>query len=340
MRTLISHFFNEEYLLPWWVNHHKTLFERGILIDHGSTDGSVEVVKKLAPHWQIVRSKLSRFDVFLTDMEVMEYERSIGAGWKIVLNTTEFLMPALQLDEIEKNLISRNNKGCATTGYIMVDQQPDLEPSQGLALTTQKPFGFNETYFLNPKKRLYLGLPNVLSRCRFYHSLPVGMYKPGRHSSWHPSSEKIAPQLMVFHYGFCPWNKTYIARKLQIARKLGYNDKEMGWGSQHLKNENVLAGEYGRLKKVALDLNTEQAAGIALRYAEARWKRDGLETAKGNDYGVSTSNNSGPILEVFSNNIGPKDFPLFDKPRVESNLARGLGLVRRLFSKVYRSFGT
>ena len=38
-------FYNEEYLLPWWLAHHTKLFDHGILINKGSTDRSVEICK-------------------------------------------------------------------------------------------------------------------------------------------------------------------------------------------------------------------------------------------------------------------------------------------------------
>ncbi|MCA3390648.1 MAG: glycosyltransferase family 2 protein, partial [Roseomonas sp.] len=40
MRSVICHFFNEAYLLPWWLKHHVPIFDHGVMIDHGSTDGS------------------------------------------------------------------------------------------------------------------------------------------------------------------------------------------------------------------------------------------------------------------------------------------------------------
>jgi hypothetical protein len=33
MITLLSHFYNEEYLLPFWIEHHKKQFDYAILID-------------------------------------------------------------------------------------------------------------------------------------------------------------------------------------------------------------------------------------------------------------------------------------------------------------------
>ena len=33
MRVVVSHFFNEAYLLPWWLRHHRDVFDHGVLID-------------------------------------------------------------------------------------------------------------------------------------------------------------------------------------------------------------------------------------------------------------------------------------------------------------------
>ena len=54
------------------------------------TDRSVEICKTFAPNWEIRNSKSLEFDAYLVDQEVMEIEREI-TGWKMVLNTTEFL---------------------------------------------------------------------------------------------------------------------------------------------------------------------------------------------------------------------------------------------------------
>ena len=47
MRLVISHFFDEEFMLPWWLRHHRELFDHGILIDYASTDRSVEICREL-----------------------------------------------------------------------------------------------------------------------------------------------------------------------------------------------------------------------------------------------------------------------------------------------------
>ena len=47
--TLLTNIFNEEYLLPFWLNHHKNMFDEIIIIDYNSTDKSIEICKSICP---------------------------------------------------------------------------------------------------------------------------------------------------------------------------------------------------------------------------------------------------------------------------------------------------
>ena len=91
MKTVISHFYNEEYMLPWWLSHHRQYFDHGIMINYDSTDRSVEIIKEYCPTWEIVQSRNREFGAKACDAEVNDYERKVQ-GWKICLNTTEFLV--------------------------------------------------------------------------------------------------------------------------------------------------------------------------------------------------------------------------------------------------------
>ena len=78
--TVISHIFNEEYLLPFWLEYHSQIFDYGIIIDYCSTDSSIEIVKKFCPHWKIIKTKniidgKPLFDAKLVDDEVIEIEK-------------------------------------------------------------------------------------------------------------------------------------------------------------------------------------------------------------------------------------------------------------------------
>ncbi len=268
MRTVICHFFNEAYLLPWWLKHHLALFDHGIMIDHGSTDASSSIIREMAPHWRVVHSRLTQFDAYLTDFEVMEYERQLP-GWKMVLNVTEFVMSTVSLDIIENELTRMGRMGCAASGMFMVDHQPEILPTISMSLAVQKHWGLDDNAELQPQLRTALGLPPIPYRNRFFHRAEVGMYHPGRHKSFHPDSTFRLMDLMVFYFSFAPWNEEVIRRKTQIAAKLNPDDLQRGWGAQHLKKAEDLQRDYERLRTNATDLNLHQYASLAIARAGA-----------------------------------------------------------------------
>jgi len=45
--TLLTNVFNEEYLLPFFLHHHKKMFDEIIVIDYNSTDKSIGIVDVL-----------------------------------------------------------------------------------------------------------------------------------------------------------------------------------------------------------------------------------------------------------------------------------------------------
>lgn len=67
------------------------MFDHGIMINYNSTDSSVEIIKNICPDWTIIDSRNETFSAAEVDQEVMDIESNIK-GWKIALNTTEFLV--------------------------------------------------------------------------------------------------------------------------------------------------------------------------------------------------------------------------------------------------------
>jgi hypothetical protein len=271
VRTVICHFFNEAYLLPWWLKHHLALFDHGIMIDHGSTDSSLDIIREMAPNWRLVRSRLTHFDAYLTDFEVMSYEQELP-GWKMVVNVTEFVMPAMPLNNIEQELTRMGRAGCAASGFIIVDHQPEVNPRLCLSLPAQKHWGVDDNAELQPQLRVAHGQTPDPHRNRFFHRGIIGMYQPGRHMSFHPDSKFRVAELMVFHFGYAPWNEDVLRRKTQIAAKLNSEDLQRGWGLQHLKKIEELQQDYDRIRVNAIDLNSHLQASRAIAYVSELFK--------------------------------------------------------------------
>lgn len=242
MRTLITHFYNEEYLLPFWIKHHREVFDSAILINYKSTDNSLRLIKKLAPNsWRVVDSVNENFDAQLCDLEVMQYEKLVE-GWKIALNVTEFFVcPNLEL--IEQECEKKEINGFRSSGIVMVDDQVGSEINPNIPLVDQKRFGFLESSFdFSAHNLAWYSEP---SRGRIYHKCKTGLYFPGRHKSFLSKIPQISDSAYTLWYGFSPWNQEFLKRKKQISQKLDPADIKRGWGMQH-------SLDYSDLNKIKL----------------------------------------------------------------------------------------
>ena len=187
------------------------IFPHGILINYGSTDRSVEIIKKLCPLWEIRDSRNSQFGALSVDAEVMEIEQTIS-GFKMALNTTEFLIPGSYLYDRVKTA----EPSCfELPRIVMVDENPEQVPTYELPLTEQKITAAGEL------------------AVRYLHNYPDGAYHVGRHINNRPSSGRI-PEAMVLWYGYAPYTEEFIQRKLQIAAMIPDGDRAQGFGFQHL----------------------------------------------------------------------------------------------------------
>ena len=166
--TLLSHIYNEEYLLPFWLQHHKDMFDEIIIIDYNSTDRSVEICKTICPDCKIITSRNENFDATLVDKEVMDIENTIE-GIKIVLNTTEFLFCDKPLKD------------------LFIDYE---HYAISLSINMISPYS-NSWFEVNDCNELFTNLFDSSIRfhydrsTRFIHNFRNGNYTIGRHSTNH-----------------------------------------------------------------------------------------------------------------------------------------------------------
>lgn len=218
MKTVITHFFNESYLLPWWLEHHKKMFDMGILIDYHSTDDSVEIIKSICPHWQIFTSGFSHFDAENCDYEVEFYERQI-TGYRIALTTTEFLVG--NIDKLTLDTTARVQWYVPCIRFTDWDLERQLDRS--MPLWTQLKNGLD--YKKYPEANL----------CRSLHNFNDIKYKTGRHYTPYNTEDCI-----IFHYAHCIVGQPMLDRRLQIQHKISQRDKEKKLGSHHYVDNNGL----------------------------------------------------------------------------------------------------
>ena len=207
--TLLSHFYNEEYLLPWWLTHHSKIFEDAILIDYSSTDNSVEIIKEYCPKWKVFKSENESFDAVKVDEEVMRYEEGIS-GYKICLNTTEFIYGNI-LSEIKNDYLNCFKIKCIS----IIDDNPNETLSYDDNILEKKKFGYPDG-------------------SRFLHNHPKGDYTTGRHGTYLPISGDLNAEIR--HFKYAPWNEQFIKRKLQISNRIPLSNIQNGMGGHHIWN--------------------------------------------------------------------------------------------------------
>lgn len=211
MKTVITHFYNEEYLLPWWLEHHKKLFDFGVLIDYHSTDRSVEICKEICPNWQVVKSMHTQFDSAACDYEVMFYENQLS-GWRIALTTTEFLVG--NVDLLAHNLPNKQQHIIPGIRFTKWDPTGSLDKNK--PLWEQIHTGIN--YYENP----------TAHQGRSFHNFSFLEYPVGRHY-WPPTTEAA----IIFHYANCLVGAPMLKRRLQIQHKISDRDREKLIGNHH-----------------------------------------------------------------------------------------------------------
>lgn len=212
--TVLTNIFNEEYLLPFWLQHHKDMFDHGIILDYNSTDRSVEICKAICPTWEIRTTRNSHFEALSIDLEFMELEQTIE-GVKVILNTTEFLLSERPIRDV---FLGFPNPVC-------------------LSMTCYSPYSLEKKETPKDHSELF---SNLLSEdvvfhkdrgIRQIHSFNHGYYTMGRHDTLHP---KIPIEDMyVIWFGYYPLNEQLLKRKLQIQENIPPIELEKKRGYHH-----------------------------------------------------------------------------------------------------------
>lgn len=228
-QVLISHFFNEEFLLPYFLRHHVPMFDHGVMINHCSTDSSVDIIKALAPGWEIVDTTLENFDAELNDREVESHEARFPDDWKVVLNVTEFIIHP-DLRWFLREQLKKNQHWVWMRDFGIVDTLEEQDkPVTDEPLWLQREHGFDA----------------ATVRSRMIHRYQHGDWILGRHSSHksrkHPGM--LTDEVLVLWYGWSPMSCCR-PRKLQIQTRIPEKDKALRRGVEHIQTPESLQETY------------------------------------------------------------------------------------------------
>lgn len=233
---LISHFYNESFLLPYWLQHHKSLFDHAVLIDYDSTDDSKEIIQSICPDWEVRQSKNKIFDAAHCDFEVMNVETEFPDAWKIILTTTEFLI----CRDLRKTLADTEKQGLWCPTFCVIDPKPNLHLEKNKPLVTQRSYG---------------NMQELKDRKRLIHKSFCGMYDVGRHDAILPETE-VTNDMYIMWFAWSPWPEVR-ERKLQIKFRMSQNDVNTFRGLQHLLTPEMIDQKYLNVAKTAYSIEDQ-----------------------------------------------------------------------------------
>ena len=227
-KTLLCHFYNEQWMLPWFLNHHKQIFDHGVMIDYHSTDHSVDLIREICPSWDIITSRNPNFQADTIDTEVNDIERDID-GWKICLNVTEQLIGNYTvMDKVDVDEIYVPSIFMIDTEYKTRAANPDFP----LYEQYQNGFSFKDSdrdFLERRSRRLHrTDIPYPTTSTR-------ECMAPGRHYNMYSDAD-----LAILYYGWCPFDQGQLNRKLQIQTQIPLIDRQLNRGFHHITNRETL----------------------------------------------------------------------------------------------------
>lgn len=226
---LYNHFKNEEILMRNWIRTHSPLCHKAILIDYGTTDKTIEIIKEEAPSsWEIVKSTNHYFDAELCDKEVQYYESFHKNDYNLALTCTEFLMsvnPKKTLMNINSNKFILPIRILYMNGEDPCDN-PSVPPID------------NYTSYIKQRYRFFYDLDKL--KCRYMHKgLTNYKYEIGRHKFREYDNDteflNISNEIYICKFAYTIFPEC-LERKLQFKNDIPQSDIDKGFGSQHVES--------------------------------------------------------------------------------------------------------
>ena len=208
--TVITHIYNESFLLPIWIRHHRDRFDHGIILDYGSTDNPQEIVRELAPHWEFRNTGLDVFHADVLDSMINSVENRV-VGTRLVLTITEFLLGQPRLAERR----------------YLIPQVLLINTDDSLVFDSAKPF--------HQQVKWGLGSDTESTApwwSRSMHQAPTNYGSDGSMTGRHYHGIDNGPYL-IYRVSNCYVSPEMFERRLAIQYRIPESDKARQMGVQH-----------------------------------------------------------------------------------------------------------
>src|SRR5271157_6007949 len=224
---------NEARMLPFFFRHYDSIVDRYFIFDNGSTDGSLELLKK---HPKVSVGAFTvegpSFVLAAVDFYNQSWKQSRGqAEWVIVCNIDEHLYHAdlrayLASLPLEVSLI-------ISEGYEMVSE---AFPAENVVLSDHVRAGSRSALYDKP----VAFVPDSIKEINFC---------PGRHDAA-PEGSVAAPlrrEVKLLHYK-CLGLEYFVSRSNELRQGLREMDLARGWGHQYVWDDAKKQDYFRRVK--------------------------------------------------------------------------------------------
>jgi Glycosyl transferase family 2 len=244
---------NDAYQLGWFFRHYDPIVERYVIFDDGSTDGSVDLLRR-HPKVDLRRFVRTHADSFvLSELDLFNHcwKESRGgyaerpADWTIVCSLDEHLVH----ENLPDYLAS-----CATAGVTVI-------PALGFQMFTED-FPDADECLCDTRT---LGVPDPYD-CKLTLFSPTAVeeinYEEGGHIAT-PVGRVLAPQLdrlVLRHYQLLSVDRT-LARFAELRTGLGPIDRKREWGAHYNQLRPELLNRWAEYRATAVNTSTEPWKG-------------------------------------------------------------------------------
>jgi hypothetical protein len=213
--TIISHIWNDSFLLPYFIRHYLPLCDRAVIVDYDSVDASRDIVKEMAPEWEFRQTCNRYYGAEANAAEIKEIEQEFS-GWRFVANVTEFL-----IHEDLRAFLRDNEQPGGRQAIWSYDVRAFEHPSEIAIPVTDEPLYVQRRFG-------YHGADN--RRGRMIHRADHGHFTcAGRHVSSLADQSKPDETLFVAWFCWAPirflWHRRLAASTMSPA-----TDKANGLG--------------------------------------------------------------------------------------------------------------
>jgi glycosyltransferase involved in cell wall biosynthesis len=232
MITVFTLTYNEEIMLPHFINHYRNNFKncRIIIFDNESTDSTVEIARK--NNCEVITYKTNNK---IVDSKYLEIKNNCwkesNTNWNIVCDCDEFC------DINENDLKQEEVIGTSIfkfTGYHMINMSEDSNS----IFINELNHGIRSSWH---DKVLLFDKSKILEM----------NYLPGCHECKPNGNIKYSDKIYnLYHYKYIGENY-FVDRHINYSKRLSEENLKFRWGHHYLQEENTMRKNFKELKKTA-----------------------------------------------------------------------------------------